>query len=58
MQQPYKGGGPSVQARIRARCSKTAPRRNESFINPGDSVEIRSPAIGSLRTRVVDKRET
>ena len=31
---------------------------NESFINPGNSVEIRSPAIGSLRTRVVDKRET
>jgi 2-keto-4-pentenoate hydratase/2-oxohepta-3-ene-1,7-dioic acid hydratase in catechol pathway len=31
---------------------------NESFINPGDSVEIRSPAIGSLRTRVVDKHET
>jgi len=31
---------------------------NESFINPGDSVEIRSPAIGSLRTRVGDKRET
>jgi 2-keto-4-pentenoate hydratase/2-oxohepta-3-ene-1,7-dioic acid hydratase in catechol pathway len=30
---------------------------NETFINPGDSVEIRSPAIGSLRARVVDKRE-
>jgi 2-keto-4-pentenoate hydratase/2-oxohepta-3-ene-1,7-dioic acid hydratase in catechol pathway len=29
---------------------------NETFLNPGDSVELRSPAIGSLRARVVSKQ--
>jgi 2-keto-4-pentenoate hydratase/2-oxohepta-3-ene-1,7-dioic acid hydratase in catechol pathway len=31
----------------------SAPKR---FLRPGDAVEMRSPAIGSLRTRVVAKR--
>jgi len=29
----------------------------ERFLNPGDVVEMRSPSIGSLRTRVVAKKK-
>ena len=29
----------------------------ERFLKPGDVVEMRSPSIGSLRTRVVGKRK-
>jgi 2-keto-4-pentenoate hydratase/2-oxohepta-3-ene-1,7-dioic acid hydratase in catechol pathway len=29
----------------------------ERFLKPGDIVEMRSPAIGSLRTRVVAKKK-
>ena len=29
----------------------------ERFLKPGDAVEMRSPSIGSMRTRVVGKRK-
>ena len=30
----------------------------ERFLKPGDVVEVRSPAIGTLRTRVIAKKNT
>ncbi len=30
----------------------------ERYLNPGDTVEIRSPAIGSLRASIVSKKSS
>ena len=51
------GTAAGTAANSAANCCRTAALRRSAFFKPGDVVEIKSPSIGSLRTRVVAKQK-